>query len=128
MVMDRIDVVEPEWRMGTNYFNLAIYYHAKPKFAGGSKKLAQEYFEKAAHLDPDRYLLLWGKAKYFYSYYDEDELFIASLQRVIDKNINGKEPEMLLWRQYMVDDAKIMLAAHTQTLSDQTGTVGRRIK
>ncbi len=109
-VMGRLEVVNPEWRQGTNYFNLAIYYHAKPTFAGGSKDIAEQYFAKAAALDEDRYLLLWGKAKYFYSYYDDGEQFELSLRRVLSKDINEPAPEMFLWRQYMVNDAQLMLA------------------
>ena len=66
IVMERVEMVYPEWSGGANYFNLGIYYMAIPKAMGGDLEKAQAYFEKAAASGPDWLLTPWGKAKYYY--------------------------------------------------------------
>ena len=45
--------IDPEWGNGTPYYAWANYYAGAPRIAGGDRKKAAEYYEKAIALGPE---------------------------------------------------------------------------
>ncbi len=108
-MMDQLDTVNPSWENGTNYFNLAIYYHALPEFAGGDKAISQEYMAKAEVSGQGRLLIPWGKAKYFYLEQGNMEAFNQEIRWILSQNIEIDNGEYYAWRVYFRDQAQALV-------------------
>lgn len=109
VMMDQLAKVKPDWENGTNYFNLSIYYHALPAIAGGSKKKSQEYLLKAEQAGPNKLLVPWGKAKYYYPYQLKRKEAVSELNWVLAQNVQEDSGELYAWRVYFQSQARQML-------------------
>jgi tetratricopeptide (TPR) repeat protein len=109
IVMERIEVVDPAWSGGANFFNLGIYYLATPKSMGGDLDKAEEYFAKAASSGPDWLLTPWGKAKYYYPLTGDRQAFDRDLEWVLARK-PGEAGEPYPWSIYFRKQARELQA------------------
>lgn len=52
-MIELIDILDPNWAGGGNYFSRGLYFIAVPERFGGSKTIAEEEFNKAVEVGPD---------------------------------------------------------------------------
>lgn len=114
-MMDRIEQLNPEWMNGANYFNLAIYYHALPEIAGGSRAMSAHYLAEAEKIGGNRSLFSWGKAKYIYTTYGNEALFDKSLNKILsasldDDSAGDDRVDPYAWRVYFHREASQLLS------------------
>jgi tetratricopeptide (TPR) repeat protein len=109
IVMERIEVVMPNWSGGANYFNLGIYYLATPKAMGGDLERAVQYFDRARAAGPDWLLTPWGRAKYLYPLTGDREAFRSDLEWLLayDPRDSGTPYP---WGVYFQRDGRALLA------------------
>ncbi len=113
IMMDRLSAVDPVWENGTNYFNLAIYYHALPEIAGGDFERSQQLMQKAQEVGPNRLLIPWGKAAYFYPNRMSGDAYRSALHQVLAQDITQESGEIYAWRVYFQEQSRLMLDAES---------------
>ncbi len=113
IMMDQLSDVDPTWENGTNYFNLAIYYHALPEIAGGDFERSQQLMQKAQEAGPNRLLIPWGKAAYFYPNRMSDDAYRSALHQVLAQDITQESGEIYAWRVYFQEQSRLMLDAES---------------
>lgn len=109
--MDRIEEVDPDWKGGANYFNLGIYYLALPKSFGGDLKKSAEYLRKAESAGPDRLLIPWGRAKYYYYHQKDRQGFKKDLEWVLAQDPHRPTGDTYPWNVYFQTQAQSLLAS-----------------
>jgi tetratricopeptide (TPR) repeat protein len=109
--MDRIEAVDPNWKGGANYFNLGIYYLALPKSFGGDLKKSAEYLQKAEAAGPDRLLIPWGRAKYYYYHEKNRQGFKKDLEWVLAQDPHRPTGDTYPWNVYFQAQARSLLAS-----------------
>ena len=109
--MDRIEAVDPNWKGGANYFNLGIYYLALPKSFGGDLKKSAEYLRKAESAGPDRLLIPWGRAKYYYYHQKNRQGFTKDLEWVLAQDPHRPTGDTYPWNVYFQAQARELLAS-----------------
>jgi hypothetical protein len=109
--MDRIEAVDPNWKGGANYFNLGIYYLALPKSFGGDLKKSAEYLRKAESAGPDRLLIPWGRAKYYYYHQKNRQGFEKDLKWVLTQDPRRATGDTYPWNVYFQAQARELLAS-----------------
>lgn len=109
--LDRIEAVDPDWKNGANYFNLGIYYLALPKSVGGDLKRSAEYLQKAESVGPDRLLIPWGRAKYYYYNQKNRQGFEKDLEWVLAQDPHRSTGDTYPWAVYFQTQARSLLAS-----------------
>lgn len=109
--LDRIDAVAPDWQLGANYFNLGIYYLAVPEEFGGDRELSYRYLVKASAAGPDRLLVPWGRAKYYYYTQNNREGFESDLQWVLAQDPRAPTGDGFPWAVYFRAQAEELLSS-----------------
>lgn len=109
--LDRIEAVDPDWKNGANYFNLGIYYLALPKSVGGDLKRSAEYLQKAESVGPDRLLIPWGRAKYYYYNQKNRQGFEKDLEWVLAQDPHRPTGDTYPWAVYFQTQARSLLAS-----------------
>ena len=109
--LDRIETVDPNWKSGANYFNLGIYYLALPKSVGGDLKRSAEYLQKAESVGPDRLLIPWGRAKYYYYNQKDRQGFRKDLEWVLAQDPHRPSADTYPWAVYFQTQARDLLAS-----------------
>ena len=107
--MDRIEAVDPNWKHGANYFNLGIYYLALPKSFGGDLKKSAEYLQKAESVGPERLLIRWGRAKYYYYHQKDRQGFEKDLEWVLAQDPHRPTGDTYPWNVYFQTQARDLL-------------------
>lgn len=109
--MDRIEAVDPTWKDGANYFNLGIYYLALPKSLGGDLSKSAEYLVKAKSAGPQRLLIPWGRAKYYYYNQKNRQGFEKDLEWVLSQEPHRPTGDTYPWNIYFQAQARDLLAS-----------------
>lgn len=109
--LDRLEAVDPDWRNGANYFNLGIYYLALPKSIGGDREKSAEYLQKARSVGPDRLLIPWGRAKYYYYNQKDRQGFRKDLEWVLAQDPHRPSGDTYPWAVYFQTQARYLLAS-----------------
>jgi tetratricopeptide (TPR) repeat protein len=111
IIMDKLEVVSPDWNGGANYFNFGIYYLALPDAFGGSLAKSAEYLQKAESTDPKRLLYPWGRAKYFYAYQKNRQGFEKDLEWVLAQDPHLPTGDTYPWNVYFQTQARELLSS-----------------
>jgi tetratricopeptide (TPR) repeat protein len=111
IIMDKLEVVSPDWNGGANYFNFGIYYLALPDAFGGSLAKSAEYLQKAESTDPKRLLYPWGRAKYFYAYQKNRQGFKKDLEWVLAQDPHRPTGDTYPWNVYFQTQARELLSS-----------------
>jgi tetratricopeptide (TPR) repeat protein len=106
--LDQIEKVNPEFGGGAVEFAKGICYYVLPKSKGGSKKIGEDYLQKAVAKGKDRLLPRWGRAKYFYEVTGNDEKAFEDLSWVAAQDLKSFE-DPYPWRVYFQKDAQALL-------------------
>lgn len=108
-VINRINVLNPDWAGGGNHMSRGIFYIAAPERFGGSKIKAAEEFEKAIAAGPNHLVNRWGRAKYLYSLTGNKEGYRTDLEWVLAQDPHSA-PNTYPWNIYFQNQARAMLA------------------
>lgn len=108
-MIELIDMLDPTWAGGGNYFSRGLYYIAVPERFGGSKLIADEEFNKAVEVGPHYIVNRWGRAKYLYSLVENKDGFVDDLNWVISQDPHSAG-NPYPWNVYFQNDAKKMLS------------------
>ena len=114
-MIELIDLLDPNWAGGGNYFSRGLYYIAVPERFGGSKTIAEEQFNKAVEVGPDYLVNRWGRAKYLYQLLGNNEGAKKDLTWVISQD-PSKGGNTYPWNVYFQNDArKLSKLLHSQS-------------
>lgn len=108
-MLEHMDAVSPGWEGEVSTFSKGIYYLAVPRFQGGDRDKARQYFEQAVNAAPNRTLARWGRGKYFYPAVGETDAARADLKAVADANLDQLAGDRA-WNRYIKRDAAALLA------------------
>lgn len=111
-MIEMIDLLDPNWAGGGNYFSRGLYYIAVPERFGGSKAIAEEEFNKAVEVGPDFLVNRWGRAKYLYELTGNTEGYLEDLNWVVSQDPH-KCGNTYPWNIYFQQDAKKLLSDNT---------------
>lgn len=106
--LDQIEKVNPDFGGGAVEFAKGICYYVLPKGKGGSKKMGEDYLQKAVVRGKDRLLPRWGRAKYYYEVTGNNEKAIEDLSWVATQDLKAFE-DPYPWRVYFQKDAQALL-------------------
>jgi len=109
-MMRRVLELDEGFHYGGAHLFMGIWYASRPKIAGGDIKKAQEHFLKALDLGQRKFLMT---DVYYASYYArksaDKELFIATLQRVLETPADTL-PDLVLVNTIAKKQAKELLS------------------
>ncbi len=116
-MIEQIDLLDPNWAGGGNFFSRGLYYIAVPERFGGSKTIAEEEFNRAVEIGPDYIVNRWGRAKYLYHLTGNTEGFKKDLIWVISQDPK-KSGNTFPWNVYFQNDARKMLSEISNSQSN----------
>jgi len=101
--------IDPEWYGGSPYFSYAAYYAVLPSILGGDLKKAEDYFNKAITVGPNKLNFVTGRARYLHTKKGDRAAFEKDLKWVLEQP-EQQPGDDYPWRVYQQNDARRMLA------------------
>ncbi len=126
LVMDHMATLAPEHDVRIDFL-FGAYYLSIPTAIGGDRERSAAYFNAAVENAPDMLLPRWGRAKYFHVKMDNPQEFREDLIWVITRNMDEMQDHPA-WKQFLVDDARRMLAATAPPFRHRTGRHRRHLR
>ncbi len=108
-MMDRVLEIDEGFYYGGPHLFMGIWFASRPKIAGGDLKKAQQHFLKALDLGHGKFLMAYVYyAKYYARQIMDKELFISTLQKVLEAPAETS-PDLTLANTVARKEAKELL-------------------
>jgi len=109
-MMGRVLELDEEFYYGGPHLFMGIWYASRPKIAGGDLQKAHEHFTKALELGQGKFLMAYVYyAKYYARKMMDKELFISTLQKVLETPAETS-PNLILANTVAKKEAKELLS------------------
>jgi len=109
-MMRKVLELDEEFYYGGPHLFMGIWYASRPKMAGGDLQKAQEHFTKALELGQGKFLMAYVYyAKYYARKMMDKELFISTLQKVLETPAETS-PNLILANTVAKQEAKELLS------------------
>jgi len=108
-LMERVMELDEGFYHGGPHLFMAVYHMSKPKAYGGDPERARRHFEKAFELSQGKFLMAHVLyAKYYARQTFDRELFVSTLEKVLDAPVDSV-PELTLLNTMAKHQAKGLL-------------------
>ncbi|MFB0505322.1 MAG: TRAP transporter TatT component family protein [Thermodesulfobacteriota bacterium] len=108
-LMERVMELDEGFYYGGPHLFMAVYHVSRPKAYGGDPERARRHFEKAFELSQGKFLIAYVLyAKYYARQTFDRELFVSTLERVLDTSADSV-PELTLLNTIAKEQAKGLL-------------------
>ncbi len=110
MMMQRVMELDESFYYGGPHLFMGVWYVSRPKMFGGDPKKAQSHFLKAIEYGEGKFLIAYVfYADYYARQNLEKELFVATLQKVLDTPADI-QPDLTLLNTIAKKRAKELLS------------------
>ncbi len=108
-LMERVMQLDEGFYYGGPHLFMAVYHVSRPKAYGGDPERARRHFEKAFELSQEKFLMAHVLyAKYYARQTFDRELFVSTLERILDAPVDSV-PELTLLNTIAKQQAKGLL-------------------
>ncbi len=108
-LMERVMELDEGFYYGGPHLFMAVYHMSRPKAYGGDPERARRHFEKAFELSQGKFLMAHVLyAKYYARQTFDRELFVSTLERILDAPVDSV-PELTLLNTIAKQQAKGLL-------------------